>query len=57
MKKSNWRTTTIGVLLAALAVFQAAQKPSLKAAIKDPTIQLALAGAVLGKLAKDAANE
>lgn len=56
MKKSSWQTTLIGVLMAGVAVFQTMQAPSWKAAATDPKIQIALLGAVLGKLSKDASN-
>ena len=49
----SWKTTVVGLGLVLFGVIQAAKSPSIGAAFTDPTVQIAMAGAVLGFLAKD----
>lgn len=49
----NWKTTAVGLLSGILGIIQAAHAPSIAAAFKDPTVQISIAGAALGFLAKD----
>lgn len=50
----SWKTTIIGLGIAVIGVLQGTHDGSLLDALKDPNVQLAVAGAVLGFLAKDA---
>lgn len=49
----SWKTTLLGGAFAFMTILNAAQKPSWEAAIKDQTVQMGAAAAVLAVLAKD----
>jgi len=49
----NWKTSAIGLLATLLAVIQAANEPSLNAALHDPKLALPLLVAAVGYLGKD----
>lgn len=55
MKNSlkNWKTSALGIVMAVFGVVQASHAKSFPDAFKDPTVQIAMAGAALGFLAKD----
>lgn len=50
----SWKTSLVGIGIAVIGVLQSFRHTSVKEALLDPQVQIAVAGAVLGFLAKDA---
>ena len=49
----SWKTTLFGILAALVGVAQGIKIHSWSMALRDPTVQLAIASAVIGVMAKD----
>ena len=51
--RRNWLSTLLGVGMAVAGGVAAANKPTIGAAVRDPTIQMSVLASVLGIIAKD----